>query len=66
MNLIPLFTFSNQKIYHRSLFQLYVSDFAILESTAVLPSVERNSCDLHNMLQCDQNCAQLNINKILF
>jgi hypothetical protein len=65
MNLIPLFTCSNQKIYHRSLFQLYTSVFAILESTPVLPSVERNSCDLHNMLQCDQKCAHFNIYNVL-
>ena len=62
-NLIPLFTFSNQKPLFIS--TVYVA-FAILESTAVLPSVERNSCDLQNMLQCDQKCAQLNIKKIIF
>lgn len=66
MNSIPLFTFSNQKLYHRSLFQTYMSVFAILESPAVLPSVERNSCDLQYMLQREQKCAHLNINKIIF
>lgn len=57
MNSILLFTFSNQKLYHRSLFQPRTSVFAILESTAVLPSVEGNSCDLQNILQCNKKWA---------